>query len=115
MVKKKAKELFANYSKPWNRRKTTVLIKAPEVSIENEVSDRYTVIDTNVQDDAGLLYTITHELGELDLDIHMAIVSTAAARALDAFYVVDAGGQKIVNYEVLEMIYERLLTRLEKI
>ncbi len=112
---KKAKELFANYSKPWNRRKTTVLIKAPEVSIENEVSDRYTVIDTNVQDDAGLLYTITHELGELDLDIHMAIVSTAAARALDAFYVVDAGGQKIVNYEVLEMIYERLLTRLEKI
>ena len=60
----------------------------------------------------GLLYKITHVLGELDLDIHTAIVNTAANRAVDAFYVTDLQGEKIVNYEVLEQIRDRLLTEL---
>jgi len=80
--------------------------------LENQVSDRYTVIDTEVQDDVGLLYKITHALGELELDIHMAIVNTVANRAIDAFYVVNSQGEKIVNYEVLEQIRERLLADL---
>jgi len=109
---KKAKELFETYSQPWGRRKKPAIVRPPEVDIENQVSDRYTVIDTNVQDDVGLLYTITHELGELGLDIHMAMVYTVADRAIDAFYVVDAAGQKIVNYEILDTICERLLARL---
>ncbi len=82
------------------------------MDFENQVSDKYTVIDTDVQDDVGLLYKITHALGELELDIHMAIINTVAQRAIDAFYVVDAQGEKIVNYEILEEIRERLLADL---
>ena len=41
--------------------------------------------------------------------IIMAIINTVAARAQDAFYIVDGQGQKIVNYEVLEGIRQRLL------
>jgi len=48
-------------------------------------------------------------LGEMDLDIHMAIINTVAARAQDAFYIVDGQGQKIVNYEVLDAVRQRLL------
>jgi len=84
-------------------------VREPEVSFENQVSDRYTVVDVNAQDGVGLLYTITHCLGEHGLDIHMAIINTVVDRANDAFYVVDANDQKIVNYDALEAIRTRLL------
>ena len=101
-------DLFAGYSTQWDRRKKNCQARAPEVNFENQVSDRYTVIDTEVQDDVGLLYKITHALGELELDIHMAIINTVANRAMDAFYVVDSQGEKILNYEILEQIRDHL-------
>ena len=76
---------------------------------DNQISAGYTVVDIDAQDDVGLLYTIAHLLGEMDLDIHMAIINTVAARAQDAFYIVDGQGQKIVNYEVLDAVRQRLL------
>ncbi len=110
--RQKMDQLFSRYSTRWDRRQRNVQERSPEVDFENQVSDRYTVVDTDVQDDVGLLYKITYALGELELDIHMAIINTVANRALDAFYVVDAQGEKIVNYEILEQIRERLLADL---
>ena len=107
-------QLFAGYSAQWDRRKKNGQVRAPEVDFENQVSDRYTVIDTEVQDDVGLLYQITHALGELELDIHMAIINTVANRAMDAFYVVDSQGEKILNYEILEQIRDHLLADLSE-
>ena len=105
--------LFERYSASWGRRKRKRLPgRPPEVEFENQVSDKYTVIDTEVQDDVGLLYKITHVLGGLELDIHMAIINTTANRATDAFYVVDGRGEKIVSYEVMEEIRQRLLAEL---
>lgn len=113
-LRQKARSLLEDYSANWDRRKRQKdgQVRPPLVEFENQVSDKYTVIDTNVQDDVGLLYAITHELAELDLDIHMAIINTVADRAVDAFYVVNDQGEKIVNFEVLEEIRERLETRL---
>jgi len=110
----KARELLERYSVHWDRRRQQkkTYVRPPEVEIENQVSDRYTVIDVNVEDDVGLLYKITHCLSDLGLDIHMAIVNTVAHRAIDAFYVVDDQEQKIVNYHVLEEIRQRLLETL---
>ena len=65
------------------------------------------------QDDVGLLYRITYALGEANLDIHMALVDTVASRAADAFYVLNAEGAKIEDYEVLEDIRQRLLNTLD--
>ncbi|MFA6112099.1 MAG: HD domain-containing protein, partial [Candidatus Latescibacterota bacterium] len=112
--KLKARELLDRYSAHWERRKEQRRAsgRPAEIQVENQVSDRYTVIDVEVQDDVGLLYTITYGLAELELDIHMAIVNTVAGRARDAFYVVDGRGEKIVNYEVLEEIRQRLLSEL---
>ncbi|NKB71402.1 MAG: [protein-PII] uridylyltransferase [Candidatus Latescibacteria bacterium] len=110
----KARDLLQRHSTTWDRRKKTVApLRPPTVDFENQVSDKYTVIDTDVHDDVGLLYTITYALGELDLDIHMAIINTTAERATDAFYVVDRQGEKIVNYEFLETIRQHLLDKLE--
>jgi [protein-PII] uridylyltransferase len=108
----KARELLERYSVQWDRRKHKARDRKPEVVIENQVSDRYTVIDVSVQDEVGLLYKITHTLAELDLDIHMAIINTVARRAADSFYVVDDQGRKIVNYEVLEDVRQSLIEKL---
>lgn len=101
-------KLFENYSTRWSQRRKDAPHRAPEIGVENQVSDRYTVIDVDVSNVSGLLYKITHTLGEMDLDIHMAIVNTVADRARDAFYVVGRQGEKIVNYEIQEEIKSRL-------
>ena len=44
----------------------------------------------------------------------MAIINTVVDRASDAFYVVDAEGRKIVNYDRLETIRASLLEALRK-
>ena len=111
-LRRKAKDLLEKYSTQWDRRKRAGGVRPPEVDFENRISDRYTVIDVTVPDSVGLLYEITHSLGEMDLDIHMAIINTAANRATDAFYVVDSHHQKILNFSVLEEIRDRLLARL---
>ena len=112
-LKLKARELLERYSAHWERRKRQKEYgRPPRVEIENQVSDRYTVIDISVQDDVGLLYKITHCLSELGLDIHMAIVTTVATRARDAFYVVDSRSEKIVNYQVMEEIHQALVDKL---
>jgi [protein-PII] uridylyltransferase len=105
-------QLFDNYSARRSNRASQPL-RQPEVQFENQVSDRYTVVDVNARDAVGLLYTLTHSLGEIGLDIHMAIVNTVADRATDAFYVVDEEGRKIVNYDRLDEIRDRLLERLQ--
>lgn len=109
----KARELIEGHSTHWDRRNQNRYVKESQVEFENQVSDRYTVIDVNAQDDVGLLYRITYALGEAELDIHMALVDTVTVRAADAFYVVDSAGKKVEDYEVLEGVRERLLKVLE--
>ena len=109
-LRTKARELLEGYSHNWDRRrKQQQYGQPPQAVFDNQISAGYTVVDIDAQDDVGLLYTIAHLLGEMDLDIHMAIINTVAARAQDAFYIVDGQGQKIVNYEVLDAVRQRLL------
>ena len=102
-------KLFDSYSANWSRRTKDLPTREPTIEFENQVSFRYTVVDVETQDAAGVLYKITRCLGELDLDIHMAIITTVADRATDAFYIVDGQGQKILNYDLLETIRARLM------
>ena len=105
----KARELIASYSSNWDRRRQQQHYdKPPKVVFDNQISAHYTVIDIDAPDDVGLLYLIAYMVDELDLDIHMAIINTVAARAQDAFYVVNAEGQKVVDYERLDRVYEHL-------
>ena len=105
--------LFDKYSSNWGKR-TEQPVREPEVLFENKVSDRYTVVDVEATDGVGLLYTLTHSLGDFGLDIHMAIINTVVDRVSDAFYVVDGEGRKIVNYDTLETIRTKLLEDLHR-
>jgi [protein-PII] uridylyltransferase len=85
-----------------------------EVTVDNRASESLTVIDVFTQDRLGLLFTITHLLYKLGLDIHLARISTYADRALDVFYVSDQAGKKLADPFQLEEVRTRLLAHLSE-
>jgi len=79
------------------------------VRFDNGASEEATVIDVEAPDAIGMLYRITKALSDLDLDIRSAKVQTLGAQVIDAFYVRDRNGKKIVDGEVLGEIERALL------
>ncbi len=80
---------------PTSREKTFPL--APEVTIDNNLSNQYTVIEVSGLDRPGLLYDLTSSLSRLNLNIGSAHIATFGEKAVDAFYVTDLTGLKITN------------------
>ena len=67
----------------------------PEVTINNQWSELYTVIEVSGLDRPGLLYQLTTTLSKLNLNINSAHVATFGERARDVFYVTDLMGAQI--------------------
>ena len=67
----------------------------PDVVINNQWSDRYTVIEVSGLDRPGLLYELTTAISKLNLNIASAHVATFGERARDVFYVTDLLGAQI--------------------
>jgi [protein-PII] uridylyltransferase len=67
----------------------------PEVIINNQWSDRYTVIEVSGLDRPGLLFQLTAAISKLNLNIASAHVATFGERARDVFYVTDLLGAQI--------------------
>ena len=67
----------------------------PEVTINNQWSNRYTVVEVSGLDRPGLLYELTATLSKLNLNIASAHVATFGERAVDVFYVTDLMGAMI--------------------
>jgi len=82
------------------------------VEIDNNVSDRYTVIDIFATDKIGLLYEITRTLNELGLYTAVSKISTKVDQVADVFYVSDIFNQKITDLAKLEEIRTVMLDRL---
>ncbi len=69
----------------------------PEVTINNQWSHRYTVVEVTGLDRPGLLYELTTTLSKLNLNIASAHVATFGERVVDVFYVTDLLGAKIAS------------------
>ncbi len=69
----------------------------PDVTINNQWSNRYTVVEVSGLDRPGLLYDLTATLSRLNLNIASAHVATFGERAVDVFYVTDLLGAKIAS------------------
>jgi [protein-PII] uridylyltransferase len=80
-----------------------------EVSIDNELSNKFTVIEVSGHDRPGLLYSITTILSGLNLNIGSAHIATFGERAADVFYVTDLTGAKIVAASRKAAIRQKLL------
>ena len=84
-----------------------------EVGVDNEASDRFTVIDVFTRDQVGVLYCIAHTLHELGLSIALSKVNTEGERVADVFYVQTAEGAKLTDPERVQSLRERLVARLK--
>lgn len=77
------------------RSKARPFVIEPEATINNQWSDRYTVIEVSGLDRPGLLYELTTAISKLNLNIASAHVATFGERARDVFYVTDLLGAQI--------------------
>lgn len=99
--------VLATKSKKTRRQKAFSL--DPEVSIDNTVSNLFSVIEVSGLDRLGLLYDLTTALADLNLDIASAHIATFGERALDGFYVTDLMGEKITGPAKHKAIKDRLM------
>ena len=67
------------------------------VLIDNELSNKFSVIEVEGLDRHGLLSELADELSSLNLDIGSAHIVTFGEKAVDTFYVTDLTGNKIVD------------------
>ncbi len=70
---------------------------APDVVIDNALSDKNTVIEVTGLDRPGLLYDLTTVLGKMNLNINSARIVTFGEKAVDVFYVTDLTGGKVTQ------------------
>ncbi len=88
--------------------------RPPNVIVDNESSDFFTLIEVFSDDRLGLLYIITHALSALNLDIRIAKIATKGDQIADIFYVRDLEGQKVEDKNKIEEIREALLHHLSQ-
>ncbi|MBI3357437.1 MAG: [protein-PII] uridylyltransferase [Nitrospirae bacterium] len=88
--------------------------EAAEVRIDNETSDRFTIIDIFADDRQGLLYIMTNAIFTLGLSIHAARISTMLDQVCDVFYVTDRAGKKMQDHVRLELVRMGIEQAIEK-
>ena len=81
----------------------------PDVLVDNEASQRHTVIEIVTRDRPQLLYDLTLAVSELGLSIASAHVHTFGERAVDVFYVKDKFGLKVTHAGLIERVRKTLL------
>jgi len=80
-------------------------LKRPhKVTIDNESSDFFTIIEVCTYDYPGLLFSITDTLYRIGLDIYIAKIATKVDQVMDIFYVRNLYSEKADTKEQVEDI-----------
>ena len=111
------------YSQPtfphvWGARETRPGAHVPRapsrVRVDNNTSERFTILDIFATDRRGLLFAITRKLFDLGLSVHMAKIGTRLDQVVDVFYVTDMQGNKVVDEAGLDTIRATLLEEISE-
>ena len=104
-----AQDLLARQSTPppWSVRPGPDV--PTRISVDNQASSKYTVVDVFTRDRVGLLHEIARTLHELELSIAVSKVNTEGQSVADVFYVADRDGKKLYDADLVK----RLQTVLE--
>ena len=86
----------------------------PSVSVANNSSEHYSIVEVNAGDRPRLLYDLAVALNRLTLDVRAAKVSTLTDRAHDVFYVLETDGSKATNPARIESIRQELLSEAKR-
>ncbi|MDZ4375411.1 MAG: bifunctional uridylyltransferase/uridylyl-removing protein, partial [Phenylobacterium sp.] len=79
---------------------------------DNEASETATVVEASGRDRTGLLAGLARTLSDAGLLITSAHIDGYGERAVDAFYVVDAQGQKLTDARKRNALRAALLSTL---
>jgi [protein-PII] uridylyltransferase len=96
--------------RPRQRKVTQAFRIEPRVDINNELSNKFSVIEVEGLDRPGLLSEITAVISALNLDIASAHVTTFGEKIIDSFYVTDLTGAKIISQTRMNSISKKLLS-----
>jgi [protein-PII] uridylyltransferase len=86
------------------RRRSAAHLPGTDVRVDNNASDSATVLEVRAPDEVGLLHRITRVLFEANLDVVSARVSTLGELVVDAFYVREGVGTKVLDPGRLDQI-----------
>jgi [protein-PII] uridylyltransferase len=81
---------------------------ATQVTVDNTASATCSVVDVRAEDSLGLLHRITASLFDEELDVVAARVSTLGHEVVDAFYIRDKSGGKVIDPERIRRIDHRV-------
>jgi [protein-PII] uridylyltransferase len=82
---------------------------SPEVKVNNQDSDFFTIVELVGEDRMGVLYELTQALTDHGCDIHFSRISTLGNRIIDVFYVQDSLGEKIEGKDEMATLRQTLL------
>lgn len=105
----RAKLMARLEAKPKALRRADAFRVAPAVLIDNQASNRFTVIEVNALDRPALLNNLAQALFQSKVTLHSAHIATYGERAVDTFYVTDLFGGKIENKARLKALETGLL------
>ncbi|MBF6602375.1 MAG: [protein-PII] uridylyltransferase [Sphingorhabdus sp.] len=102
-LKKAVEDALANRSKlatklearPLAHSRAEAFTIVPNAMVDNDASNRFTVIEVTARDRPALLNALAHSLFESKVTVHSAHIATYGERAVHTFYVTDLLGGKI--------------------
>ncbi|MBV9841359.1 MAG: [protein-PII] uridylyltransferase [Sphingomonadaceae bacterium] len=96
-------------ARPLPRRRAEAFSIEPEVLIDNNASNRFTVVEISARDRPALLNALAYALFQSKVMIHSAHIATYGERAVDTFYLTDLTGDKLAGAARLKALERRLL------
>jgi [protein-PII] uridylyltransferase len=107
-------QLMGRYRRLDHQRRLPAGRQSTDVQVDNETSDRATIIDVFAEDRQGLLYIITRAIFTLGLSVQTARISTRLDQVADVFYVTDSKGGKVTDPARLEAIRATLKGEIDR-
>ncbi|MCR9198221.1 MAG: [protein-PII] uridylyltransferase [Planctomycetaceae bacterium] len=97
------------------KKSESIQLIEPHVSIDNDCSESYTVVDVFAMDNPGLLYTLALTLYEHNLSVELTRIATNIDQVVDVFYVVDADGRKVEAPDRIQELTDSLMYELREL
>jgi [protein-PII] uridylyltransferase len=98
-----------------NRQKSVIIRQDPKVGVDNDCSQRFTVIDVFATDTQGLLFTLAQTLFNHGLTVYLARIDTSVDQVVDVFYVLDQDQKKLENPLKIEEVRTSLLNEIRQL
>lgn len=101
--------LYGKMSSTYGRRGQMIGDVTSKVVIDNDSSEKYSVIEVYAPDLPAQLYHITQSMADFGLNIHKAYIATEVEQLIDVFYVLDSRGEKLLGEDFRKEVTEGVL------